>query len=155
MSEQIQGEAVISALIGLAGACNNNPKTPRTDHLLLHALAKCGKKGEEQMLSEEIRAEKFTVAPDCAVCANPCGNTSDYDMRRLYSADAKVRAAKLQILSAIRETAAILQHAPETEIGLFYKALLYVGSDLNVDTLQALLTEVQAFRQKIERRETK
>ncbi|MCH5182688.1 MAG: hypothetical protein J1E00_00800 [Oscillospiraceae bacterium] len=143
MVESIQNEAVVSALIGLAGACNNNPKTPRTDRLLLEALI-----GEQD--AEAVRAEKFAVAPDCAVCANPCGNTSDYDLQHLYNADAAVREAKLRILAVLREAAAILLHQQQTEIDLFYKALLYVGSDLDADTLCTLLEELQAFLQRIE-----
>ena len=142
--KNIQDEAVISALIGLAGACNNNPKTEQTDRLLLMALA-----GERS--AEEVRAEKFAVAPDCAVCANPCGNTSDYDMDRLYTADPEVHGAKVQILAALRETAKSLLQTPEAEIDLFYKALLYVGSDLDLDALRALLAVVQAFRRNIGR----
>lgn len=37
------------------------------------------------------------IAPDCAVCAMPCGNTSDYDMSRIYQAaydEAAALAAK-------------------------------------------------------------
>ena len=30
---------IISALIGLVGACNNNPKTENTDHVIIKALA--------------------------------------------------------------------------------------------------------------------
>lgn len=142
MAERVQGEAVVSALIGLAGACNNNPKTPQTDRILLRALA-----GEQD--AEAVRAEKFAVAPDCAVCMNPCGNTSDYDLERLYTADAEVREAKMQILSALRETAKSLLHKQEN-IDLFYQALLYVGNDVRMDDLRALLAEVQTFRQKIE-----
>lgn len=142
--KNIQDEAVISALIGLAGACNNNPKTPQTDRLLLQALA-----GERS--AEEVRAEKFAVAPDCAVCANPCGNTSDYDMDRLYTADPEVRETKVQILAALREAAKSLFQTPEAEIDLLYKALLYVGSDLDLDTLRTLLAEVQAFQRNIAR----
>ena len=141
MAANLQDEAVISALIGLAGACNNNPKTPQTDRLLLHALA-----GERD--AEEVRAEKFAVAPDCATCMNPCGNTSDYDMDRLYTADAEVREAKLLIIEGMREAAKCLLHAPEADIDLFYKALLYVGSDLDVEPLRALLEEVRDFQRK-------
>lgn len=147
----MQGDAVISALIGLVGACNNNPKTAQTDRILLKALATGGKETDEQALVEEIRAEKYAVAPDCAVCANPCGNTSDYDMERLYTAAEAIRGIKLQILSALRETAGMLLHAPETEIDLLYKALLYVGCDLEPDPLRAVLGEAQAYQQKVER----
>lgn len=142
MAAKLQGEAVISALIGLAGACNNNSKTPQTDRVLLRALA-----GE--LDADAVRAEKFAVAPDCAVCISPCGNTSDYDMSRLYTADAEVCERKLQIIEAMREAASCLLHASEPETELFYKALLYVGSDLDIDLLQALLEEVQAFQRKI------
>lgn len=143
MCENLQDEAVISALIGLAGACNNNPKTPQTDRVVLRALA-----GEQD--AEAVRAEKFAVAPDCAVCMNPCGNTSDYDMERLYTADAEIREVKLQIIEGLRQAAKSLLRMQKAETDLFYKALLYVGSDLDIDTLRALLAEVQAFRRKIE-----
>lgn len=145
----LPGEAIISALIGLVGACNNNPKTAQTDHVLIKALSMCGDGAAEQALLEEIRAEKYAIAPDCAVCANPCGNTSDYEMARLYAAAEEIRDIKLQILSALQQTAGMLLHAPETEIDLFYKALLYVGSDLDSDPLRALLGETQAFQKKI------
>ena len=147
MVEKISNEEVISALIGLAGACNNNPKTLRTDRVLLRALA-----GE--LDADAVRTEKFTVAPDCAVCASPCGNTSDYEMDRLYTADREVREVKMQILEAMRETAKSLLQTPKAEINLLYKALLYVGSDLDADTLRALLTEVQAFQRNIVRDST-
>ena len=32
-------DRIISALIGLVGACNNNPKTAGTDNLVIKALA--------------------------------------------------------------------------------------------------------------------
>lgn len=32
-------KGIISALIGLTGACNNNPKTENTDHVVIKALA--------------------------------------------------------------------------------------------------------------------
>ena len=143
MAAKLQDEAVVSALIGLAGACNNNPKTPQTDYVLLRALA-----GEQD--AEAVRTEKFAVAPDCAVCMNPCGNTSDYDMERLYTADTEICDVKTQTIEELREAAKRLLHATKTEIDLFYKALLYVGSDLDIDILHALLSEVQAFRKNIE-----
>lgn len=147
----MQGDAVIGALIGLVGACNNNPKTGQTDRIFLKALAAAGEAADEQALLEEIRSEKHAIAPDCAVCSNPCGNTSDYDIERLYTAAEEIRGIKLQLLSAIRETAGMLLHAPATEIDLLYKALLYVGCDLDTESLREVLEETRAFQQKIER----
>ena len=85
-------DRIISVLIGLVRACNNNPKTAATDSLVVKALAfpllrpNCGDKAVNEII-DEIRTEKNSVAPGCAVCIAPCGNTSDYDMRRIYEAD--------------------------------------------------------------------
>ena len=85
-------DRIISVLIGLVRACNNNPKTAATDSLVVKALAfpllcpNCGDKAVNEII-DEIRTEKNSVAPGCAVCTAPCGNTSDYDMRRIYEAD--------------------------------------------------------------------
>ena len=76
-------------------------------------------------------------------------------MERLYAAGEEIRETKLQILSVLRQTAAMLLHAPETDIDLFYKALLYVGSDLGVDTLRELLEEIRVFQQNTEKETTK
>ena len=85
-------DRIISVLIGLVRACNNNPKTAATDSLVVKALAfpllcpNCGDKAVNEII-DEIRTEKNSVAPGCAVCTAPCGNTSDYDMRRIYEVD--------------------------------------------------------------------
>ena len=81
-------DRIISALIGLIGACNNNPKTENTDYVVIKALAFSPEPSETsnktlQALIEEIHTEKYAVAPGCAACQTPCGNTSDYDMNRI------------------------------------------------------------------------
>ena len=89
-------------------------------------------------LIEEIYAEKYTIAPGCAVCQTPCGNTSDYDMNRIYNADADICSLKLKILSTLEEVAADLYShqkmdvLTEESIELFYKALAYTGYDMEV-----------------------
>lgn len=147
----MQGDETISVLIGLAGACNNNPKTAGTDRVVLRALAADGEGDMQRDLLEEIRAEKYAVVPGCAMCASPCGNTSDYDMDRLYRADKEIRETKLQILSALRETAKLLLREPNADIAFVYKALLYVGNDVEVNALQEVLEEIQAVKQELRR----
>lgn len=46
------------------------------------------------------------MAPGCALCAAPCRNTSDDDMRRIYKADDVIRNTKLQVLEEIQKLAA-------------------------------------------------
>ena len=75
-------DGILSALIGLVGACGGNPKTANTDKVIVKALAFPLLHPEEDVSGtvEAVRAEKNAVAPHCAHCASPCGNTSDYDM---------------------------------------------------------------------------
>lgn len=147
-------DKIISALIGLVGACNNNPKTQNTDPLVIKALAFPLVRPEAddevlQALIEEIYAEKYIIAPGCATCQTPCGNTSDYDMNRIYGAEADIRELKLGILSALKDLAADLYSRQKMDalsaecIEFFYKALVYISFDMERDGLFTFWNEVQ------------
>lgn len=145
---------MISALIGLVGACNNNPKTADTDSVVIKALAfpvLCPEYDDKalQKVVDDIYSEKSSVAPGCAICTAPCGNTSDYDMRRIYEADDVIRKVKLQILEKLQHLAAHIccNHesgiASYPDIGFFYKALFYVSYDMDAAGLLGLLDEAE------------
>ena len=108
-------DRIISVLIGLVRACNNNPKTAATDSLVVKALAfpllcpNCGDKAVNEII-DEIRTEKNSVAPGCAVCTAPCGNTSDYDMRRIYEADEHFTIKLLKIQTVYNAFTTYFQH---------------------------------------------
>lgn len=153
-------DRIISALIGLVGACSNNPKTDETDRLLIRALAFSLLRPEydDEALREivdEIYSEKNSVAPGCSVCAAPCGNTSDYDMRRIYEADEKIRKVKLQILEKLQKLAAYVWCNQEsgkisyTDSGFFYKALSYVSYDMDEADLLGILDEAEKIEHDI------
>lgn len=156
----MRGDQVISALIGLVGACNNNPKTAATDSVVIKALAAsamCQETDDESRsgIIEEIYAEKNAVAPDCAVCACPCGNTSDYDMNRIYEAAPEIRDLRLELLSRCRHLAARVYSGGdsgeqmETDSTFFYKILSCISYDIEKEQLLALLEEMQAMEQEI------
>lgn len=163
MREDKIQDKIISALIGLAGACSSNPKTANTDGVVIKALAlpliNPDMDGEAiESIVREIHAEKNAVAPNCACCQNPCGNTSDYDMRRLYAAKDEIRRAKLQILDGLRELAFNLYKSgkkPDTDGDIFYKSLAYLGYDMEEAPLLALLTEIEGRKQEIHNQEDK
>lgn len=153
-------DRIISALIGLVGACSNNPKTAETDRLLIRALAfpLLRPEYDDEALREivdEIYSEKNSVAPGCSVCAAPCGNTSDYDMRRIYEADEKIRKVKLQILEKLQKLAAYVWCNQEsgkisyTDSGFFYKALSYVSYDMDEADLLGILDEAEKIEHDI------
>ena len=82
--------------------------------------------GSEEEMVQKIHAEKFIIAPDCATCLNPCGNTSDYDMAQFYAADANVIAAKRDMIETICKKMGLLQNIPED----VYQGIAYLGYDL-------------------------
>lgn len=149
----MQENRIISALIGLIGACNNNPKTENTDRLVIKALATSLDPHTTSEIVDEIRTEKNCIAPGCMACTSPCGNTSDYDMNRIYNADEEIRGMKLNILSEISETAKYIYEnevpLSEKEIEFFYKALSYISYELKIDSLLSLLDEVRKIKHKI------
>lgn len=98
---KIHGDSIISALIGLVGAVSNNGKTEQTDRVIREAFLCLKDAGSEEEMVQKIHAEKFIIAPDCATCLNPCGNTSDYDMTQFYAADAKVISAKRDLVETV------------------------------------------------------
>lgn len=153
---------ITGALIGLVGACNNNPKTHNTDLVIIKALAFPAAWPETnaesiQTLMEEIYTEKYTIAPGCAVCQSPCGNTSDYDMNKIYSAEVDIRNLKMKILSVLQELAADIygrqkpDALPAKSMELFYKALSYISFDMEKDGLLTFLNEVQDTAEEIRR----
>ena len=153
-------EKVISVLIGLIGACSNNPKTENTDDLVIRSLAlpiirPDFNDNDISELVNEIRAEKNAVAPGCATCASPCGNTSDYDMDRIYQAENGICQLKLQILSKIQKLAAheYLSRqsgaSTETNAGFFCKSLSFISYDLEKERLLDLLNETEIMENKI------
>lgn len=143
----LREDCIISALVGLAGACGSNPKTEDTDRVVLESLAAPLLHPEWDgealdRVAQRVRAEKYAVSPGCAHCAAPCGNTSDYDMCRLEGARAEIRSLKRRLLAALQRMAA--QHEePPAGMEFFYKALAYVGYDVEEAPLLALVEKAE------------
>lgn len=156
---------MISALLGLVGACNNNPKTAVTDRIVIKALAVpvlCPVSDDEILsgIIGEIYAEKNAVAPDCARCASPCGNASDYDMSRIYKAEPEIRDLKLQLLSKCQKLAAYvyrdkaLADTVQIDCTHFYKILSCISYEIGKEQLLALLDETEVIGKEIEGKTT-
>ena len=52
----------------------------------------------------KVRDEKYTVSPGCRLCAAPCGNTSDFDMKEIAGGE-KEKSMKRELLALIRAMA--------------------------------------------------
>lgn len=123
---KMQGDSIISALIGLVGAVSNNGKTEQTDSVIREAFLCLTDAGSEEEMVRKIHAEKFIIAPDCATCLSPCGNTSDYDMAQFYAADAKVISAKRDLIETVCKKLGSSENVPED----VYQGIAYLGYDL-------------------------
>ena len=128
----------LSALIGLVGAESNNGKTEDTDAIVRQALLRM----HEEDWSQRIREEKFRIAPNCATCSAPCGNTSDYPMEQFESWSADQRAIREQVIRELQRIAAVEGDAlPE----IVYRAIAYIGYDLEEEAYQRLLEDMKKW----------
>lgn len=146
-------DELTGALIGLARTCFNNPKTDQTDRLILEGLFTTVTNvnfNDETLLKmiARVREEKDIISPGCASCMNPCGNTDEYDLSRLWSAEEDIRSLKSLILFGIRGMAAYAYHAmvlgftdPEVT-DFFYRALFVLAEDWEMDRLLPIVMEV-------------
>ena len=104
-------DLLTGALIGLVKACGTNPKTENTDAIVTEGLAMTspdfpGEVTEPELVSfiAKVRDEKYTVSPGCRLCAAPCGNTSDFDMKEIAGGE-KEKSMKRELLARIRAMA--------------------------------------------------
>lgn len=136
----MQGEQMISALIGLVGAVSNNGRTEQTDGVIRKAFSQIRNGGNEQEIVEEVHREKFAISPDCAVCKNPCGNTSDYDMDRFHEAGEPIRNRKLELIKSI---GAYLESVQEEKLpDLIYQGIAYLGYDLDETAYVEMIEQI-------------
>ena len=146
-------DELTGALIGLARACGNNPKTEHTDRVIIEGLftTVTNVNFNEQTLKEMIAAvhkEKNCVVPNCQSCASPCGNTDDFDMKKIWNDHEDIRSLKSLILFGIRGMAAYAYHAmvlgyEDEEVNqFFYKALCAISYEMEMGDLLPVVLEV-------------
>ena len=152
-------DELTGALIGLARTCTSNPKTENTDRLILEGLfatvtnVNFDDEAIERLINK-VRAEKEQIAPGCAVCEAKCGNTDEYDMKRIWEAQEDIRSLKSLILFGIRGMAAYAYHAMvlgyvDEEVNtFFYKALSILAEDWGMEELLPVVMETGAVNLK-------
>ena len=147
-------DTLLGALVGLARSTSSEPKTENTDAVLnagLRLAAQPDAPAETlQRMLDITRAEKHAVAPNCATCAMPCGNTKDYDLTRLRSAAPAVRLRsaapavrqrKLRLLQAVFCLAA--QH-PDADVQLaIYRGLFAFSEDWDEELLDPVIAQTE------------
>ena len=138
-------DTLLGALVGLARSTSSEPKTENTDAVLnagLRLAAQPDAPAETlQRMLDITRAEKHAVAPNCATCAMPCGNTNDYDFVRLWAAPESIRTLKLQMLSA---AFALAQKRPQGQAqAAVYQLLFTLAEDWDEELLTPVVQHAE------------
>lgn len=140
-AQQLRDE-LLSALSGLARTTTSEPKTADTDDVLLAGLRQAVRPDADEAalrrMLDIVRTEKQRVAPNCATCAMPCGNTADYDLARLWAAPDDVRSCKLQLLQGLFALAQRHVQTPETIFAL-YQSLFALAEDWDESQLAPIV----------------
>ena len=132
-------EKIISALIGLAGACGNNEKTKYTDSIVLNALLNCYSSADEDAIVNAITRDKYTISPNCETCPTPCGNTSDYDMEKFHQ-NQTLKAVKEELIKETVALAIRLHNSSKEELpDEIYKAISFFGYELSLASYRDLI----------------
>ena len=138
-------DTLLGALVGLARATTSEPKTEDTDEVLnaglrLAAQPDAPEERLQRMLAI-VQTEMHRVAPDCATCAMPCGNTNDYDFARLWAAPESIRTLKLRLLAAAFTLAQKRPQGPaQTAV---YQALFTLAEDWDEELLAPVVRHTE------------
>lgn len=134
----------------MARATTSEPKTVNTDEVLnagLRLAAQPDAPAEKlQKMLDIARTEKQAVAPNCATCAMPCGNTADYDLTRLWNAPAALRALKLRLLDALLTLA---EQRPDADAQyVIYQGLFTLAEDWDESLLLPVVQRAEELCRK-------
>ena len=148
---QTERDLLLGALIGLSHTIVNEPKTEDTDRVLASGLrlASDPEAGADALrrMTAIVREEKHRVAPNCATCAMPCGNTSDYDLSRLWNAPEDVRLLKLRILNSLFRLAE--SRPSEETIPVIDQGLFVLAEDWDEELLAPVVSRAEAVLEQI------
>ena len=146
-------DELTGALIGLARVCANNPMNKEVDRIILEGLfttitnVNFNNDTINQMIAR-VKEEKDKISPSCVNCIAKCGNTDDYNVEKIWTANEDIRSLKSLILFGIRGMAAYAYHAmvlgyESEEVNAFLKKALFIlAEDWEMDKLLPIVLEV-------------
>lgn len=137
-----QAGALLGALVGLTRAVNGGFAQPTEEFypLLAQGLGALDSGDEDLLgrLAHRCRLLKATLAPDCVLCAAPCGRTADYDPAELSAPPPALGEKKLAVIDALRVLA-----DREGTGELLCEGLFLVGYAQDPETLEPTLQKLQ------------
>lgn len=137
---------LISQLVGIARACNSNPKADSTDNFIIECVRALSSDDTEKIteLAGRAETEKTAVAPNCANCVAKCGGTDDYDMSIFENAPEDIRNAKSEILSEIYK----IKNFDSNTLECIYYGFFAFGESWTVQQINSVAEEIRKCRLK-------
>lgn len=136
--------AILPQLIGLARATDGSPHliTPDAIRTVVRSLADLPD-GDEALLQSritEVIETKRAMAPNCFLCASPCGRTSSFDLALLKLEPQPVQQAKWELIGFLCTIAA---GDPDemTVRDCLFQGLIAVGTQPILESALFALTE--------------
>lgn len=153
---------LLGALIGLARVCSTNDETESTRRVIAKGLLSLhrdsGMQGQAEALAEEVRKDKYSIVPNCALCASPCGRTSDFDIKELRLYPEKIVYLKEILADRLIElspTAGKLL-VPGIDSGDFFREIEYglfvIGEDFTEGGVYEAIERVEKARENAEKK---
>ena len=144
---QRQRDILLGVLVGLARSTFSEEKTEDTDRVLAAGLRLAADPDAQEdallRMTKVAAAEKLRVAPNCATCAMPCGNTSNYDLAQLWNAPGEICALKVRLLSALFALAG--RKTTEQIRKEICDDLFVLAEDWDTDLLLPVVTRAEAL----------
>lgn len=143
---------LIGACIGLARTCESreDQMTIYTNSLLQAGFSAVKTSAENvsfmQALIEDMHREKFRISPDCYTCQAPCGKTSDFVVKQFSEKEIQVLDDVCQLAELLQSKGKAGLEEPKGNL-LLRKAALWLGLELDSETLDLLIQEFQEYFQ--------
>lgn len=140
---------LLGVLVGLARVTDGNEHfiTPELTALITDVLKALQSGAENDVLENlylDALAIKKAMVPNCFLCDNPCGRTSDFNISELDAAPLEVRDQKYRMLILLQEAVVSGKVLSPT---LIYDALYLYGMEM--DTAEYLMKTINSLEQSL------
>lgn len=152
-------EKIFSALGGLCGAVLKNGSSGVSadiDSVFIKSLAICKKSLFQELddfivqhMVDQIHLQKFLISPDCKICANPCGKTSDFNVYNFYNnSNESMINKKISIFRKCcdyGEKISACDVFEREKIDFLFKCISRITLELTENDYDVLLNELKSF----------
>lgn len=137
---------LIGALVGLTRTTNGTvSESDPLKELVKAAIAALYNDEDIHEFTEKIHERKNILAPQCAMCANPCGSNADYTFEEFRMLPAKIQKLKNELIKTVYEIIACGGGNSYEGISFVYRAIYLFGMSADEKSLQEAINQGKSF----------